>query len=68
MFIKVWCEYDLSGAFGYNNEDVFEIPDDHDSDVVTATVASIVSKRTGLGVDELDGLFDWECLEIESLF
>lgn len=69
MFIKVWCEYDFSGAFGGgNNEDVFEIPDNHDSDVVAASVASIVSRRTGLDVDELDGLFDWEYLEIESLF
>lgn len=69
MFIKVWCEYNFSGAFGGNNdEDVFEIPDNHDVEVVTESVISLLSKRTGLDVDELDGLFDWEYLEIESLF
>lgn len=69
MFIKVWCEYDLSGAFGgCNNEDVFEVSDNFDRDFITGTVTSLVVRRTGVSESDLEGLFSWEYVEIEKLF
>ena len=64
--IKIWCEYDISGSFGGNNdEDVCCVTFPADMHVgeydmhISKVVEEYIIKRTGLDADELDGLFDW---------
>lgn len=68
MFIKVWCEYDFSGNFGGdNNEEVFAVIDGTPEDVIESVVLSKLSNFTGVVEEELEGLFDWEYIEIKDL-
>lgn len=63
-FIKVWCEYDINGSFGgNNNEEVFEVIGDVDID---QRVFDYVSDATGLSEEDLDGLYDWEWVTISK--
>ncbi|QBX32821.1 hypothetical protein Asfd1_195 [Aeromonas phage Asfd_1] len=64
--IKVWCEYDINGGFGgNNNEEVFQVilPAGLDADAATAYISSVVEKYikdvTGLDRFELEDMFDW---------
>lgn len=64
--IKVWCEYDINGSFGgNNNEEVFQVifPSDIEPDAYDMHISLMVEKYikdvTDLDDDDLDGLFDW---------
>ncbi|UOX40517.1 hypothetical protein UGMREWDR_CDS0211 [Aeromonas phage GomatiRiver_11] len=72
--IRVWCEYDINGRFGgNNNEEVFRVifPADIESDTYSMHISLMVEKYvkdvTGLNMDELDGLFDWSYIEPKVL-
>lgn len=67
-YIKVWCEYDISGTFGgNNNEEVLRVPEDYESNQIEPVVEDYLHKITGLRKDELEGLWDWEFIVIEDL-
>ncbi|ASU00757.1 hypothetical protein FDI46_gp221 [Aeromonas phage AS-gz] len=65
--VKVWCEYDINGSFGgNNNEEVCRImfPSDMPPDDYSAHISIMVMKhmkeQTGLDEDDLDGLIGWD--------
>jgi len=48
QYIKVWCEFDIGGEFGgNNNEEVFIVPDG-------VNVKEALTKRYGYLVDECE--------------
>lgn len=66
VLIKIWCEYDINGDFGgNNNEDVCRVtfPADMSEDEYASHISKVVeehvTKQTDLDADELDGLYDW---------
>lgn len=68
MFIKVWCEYDIGGMFGgNNNEDIFEVNDDLTKEQIEELVVNYVTSSTGESEEELEGLYDWESVDIAEL-
>ena len=67
-FIKVWCEYDIGGSFGgNNNESAYIIDDNLGEDIVNDLVLKHLLNCTGLDEEELEGLYDWERLSISKL-
>lgn len=72
--VKVWCEYDISGSFGgNNNEEVFQVvfptditPDAYDMHI-SLMVEKYVKDVTDLHSLELEGLFDWSYIEPKVL-
>lgn len=68
MFINVWCEYDINGSFGGdNNEDIFEVDDTLTPSEVEALVLSKLKSITGLGEEDLEDLYSWEFITIKKL-
>lgn len=67
-YIKVWCEYDFSGNFGGdNNEDVFEVDESLTEEQVGDLVLNYLVDRTDCSEEELDGLYGWEYITVETL-
>lgn len=72
--IRVWCEYDINGRFGgNNNEEVFQVvfptditPDAYDMHI-SLMVEKYVKDVTDLHPLELEGLFDWFYIEPKVL-
>lgn len=65
-YIKVWCEYDFGGSFGgNNNEGVFTLGDRTEN--IDSEVLKLLSSHTHLSEKELEGLYDWEFIEVEEL-
>lgn len=61
QLIKIWCEYDISGEFGGNNdEDVLLVDEDFSVEEIEKEVLSILRGRTDLDEEDLDGLWGWE--------
>lgn len=68
MFINVWCEYDINGSFGGdNNEDIFEVDDTLTPSEVEALVLSRLKSVTGLREEDLEDLYSWEFITIKKL-
>lgn len=66
--IQVWCEYDMNGQFGgNNNEEVFTVDATFSDDEVDALVLKVVSRDTGESEEELDGLYGWSDITLEQL-
>lgn len=71
-YIKVWCEYDISGSFGgNNNEEVFAVPDSYTSeDIDKLLTEKYASYSETCDCDEsllADDLMGWSFISIESL-
>lgn len=67
-YIKVWCEYDFNGnCGGNNNEEVFEIDDSLDTEQVEKLLTEYMVAATGIFKEGLDGLYDWQYLEVRKL-
>ena len=61
QLIKVWCEYNIGGSFGGNNDEaVFVVPDGTEQDAIDKFVTDYVVQKTGTPVEELEDLYDWE--------
>lgn len=74
MFIKVWCEYDICGSFGgNNNEEVYEVNDDLSEEDVDALVEKAFAYLFEEVKEEGDesflstGLLNWEVININKL-
>jgi len=68
MFISVWCEYDINGDFGgNNNQDVFSVSKELTQSQVEDLVLERLKVQTGLDEEELEGLYGWEYLAIKEL-
>ncbi len=68
MFINVWCEYDINGSFGGdNNEDIFEVDDTLTPSEVEVLLLSKLKSITGLGEEDLEDLYSWEFITIKKL-
>jgi hypothetical protein len=74
MFIKVWCEYDIGGDFGgNNNEDVFEV----DDGLTAAQINQLVEEKFSDLFEDIKeeddesflntGLLGWETITINKL-
>lgn len=58
--IKVWCEYDIGGEFGgNNNEDVLDISDVPCGKIDSA-VLDYLCRATSAEPDDLEDLYGWE--------
>ncbi|AUS02879.1 hypothetical protein NVP2275O_298 [Vibrio phage 2.275.O._10N.286.54.E11] len=67
-FIKVWCEYNISGSFGgNNNEEVLEYNGDSEVDDIDQLVLDFMKRKTNLTEEELEDLHGWEWLVMEEL-
>lgn len=67
-YIKIWCEYDISGDFGgNNNETCMIVSNEIATEDVDLKVAEYLSECTGFSIDELEGLFGWEYILVEEL-
>ena len=67
-YISVWCEYDISGSFGgNNNEDIFEVDTSLEDDQIETLVVSHVTSKSGVNEYELDGLYGWSHIDIQKL-
>lgn len=68
MLVHVWCEYDISGSFGgNNNEEVVKVKDDLTEDQINNLVSAYLEKNSGLSEDELDGLWGWSVFDPVSI-
>ncbi|AGG57952.1 hypothetical protein VPBG_00180 [Vibrio phage helene 12B3] len=68
VFIKVWCEYDFSGNFGWdNNEDVFEVYPELVHHEVEERVVTFLKGRCRVSEEDLEDLFSWEFITIAGL-
>ncbi|ALP47675.1 hypothetical protein phiST2_0181 [Vibrio phage phi-ST2] len=67
-YISVWCEYDIGGDFGgNNNEDVFSVSEELSNEEVEAKVAEYISDIVSEPIEELEGLYGWEYISITQL-
>lgn len=71
-YIKVWCEYDISGSFGgNNNEDVFEINDTYtEFEIDQALIKRFqeLAEDTECETNLIEeGLMGWEYIGISTL-
>lgn len=67
-YIKVWCEYDISGNFGgNNNQEVFIVPENVLD--IEKVVLQYIMNCTGLSEEDLEGgwMYGWEFIEVEEL-
>lgn len=69
-FIKIWCEYDICGNFGGNNDqEICNIifPADLELAMRNAYVDERVKEHiismTDLSVDDISGLFGWDYVQ-----
>lgn len=66
--IKVWCEYDISGSFGgNNNEQCLLISDQLTQEEIDNLVIGFVSRRCGLDKEDLEDLYDWQYIVLDEL-
>ncbi|APU01930.1 hypothetical protein [Aeromonas phage L9-6] len=72
--IKIWCEYDISGQFGgNNNEEVVSITfpehvqENERNGYIEDVVLTYVQKMTYEDADNLEGLYGWEHIDIVNL-
>lgn len=64
-YIKVWCEYDIGGNFGgNNNEEVFCIM--NDTLDIEELVKCVITTMTGLDELDLEGLYDWGFIDVKG--
>jgi len=67
-YIKVWCEYDFNGSFGgNNNEEVFIVSSAMFTEDIETMILNELMAYTSLEEDELEGLYDWEWIEVKEL-
>ena len=67
-YIKVWCEYDFNGSFGgNNNEEVMVVETGLSRKEVNTLVYDYLRKVSRLGKEGLEGLWDWEFIEVKEL-
>lgn len=73
-FIKVWCEYDISGQFvGNNNEEVVSIAfpehvkENERTRYIEDAVLTYVQEMTNEDADSLEDLYGWEHIGIVNL-
>lgn len=67
-YISVWCEYDIGGYFGgNNNEDAFAIDEKLSDEEIEAKVAEYISDIVGEPIEELEGLYGWDHISITQL-
>ena len=74
MLIKVYCEYDIGGQFGSNNnEEIFEVSDDLSANEIEVLVINLIGERVGFDDAVLEGdepipdFFGWEYVNVEKL-
>ena len=67
-YIKGWCEYDIDGSFGgNNNEAVVEVDENMNADDIIEKVVDYLSNKTSLSKEDLEGLWGWEFIEVKEL-
>lgn len=72
-FIKVWCEYDIGGSLGGNNDmEVFDVADKSQQEIEKLLEERYEHLRRELELEEDEslcdsGLFDWEFFDIGKL-
>jgi len=67
-YISVWCEYDISGPFGgNNNEDIFIVDESLSDDEIESKIAEHLSKVTGESIEDIDDLYSWNTISVEKL-
>jgi len=69
-FIKVWCEFDIGGNFGgNNNEEVFIVPEGVDiREALIERYGYLVEDCELEGIDELfDDLMDYEYITVSEV-
>ncbi|AHX01143.1 hypothetical protein M316_0078 [Nitrincola phage 1M3-16] len=68
MFIRVWCEYDINGSFGGNNdEEVLEVSAGLTEDQIEEKVLKFVSKASGVDEEDLEDCWGWDFIQPERL-
>lgn len=67
--IKIWCEYDINGEFGGNNDEDCLLLDENltSQEDIEAAVLSYISRQTGEPTEELEGLCGWELINLLTL-
>ena len=66
--IKVWCEYDISGEFGGNNNEDCLTVSENDKGDINKLVLNYVKEMGGFESEEdLDGLWGWEFITLTEL-
>ncbi|CAL9995393.1 hypothetical protein VPHK567_0378 [Vibrio phage K567] len=67
-YISVWCEYDINGTFGgNNNEEIFTVDESLSNDEIESKVAAYIADVTGESLEDVDGLFDWKNIGVTEL-
>jgi hypothetical protein len=67
-YIKVWCEYDINGNFGgNNNEEVLSFPDTYEEEDVNQKVSDYIVEKSGQDIEELEDLWGYEFIGVEEL-
>lgn len=67
--IKIWCEYDFGGSFGGNNNEecILPNPNSTTSEEDGVSVIAYLEERTSMSKEELEGLYDWEYITLNTL-
>jgi len=70
-YIKIWCEYDICGPFGGNNNEQVLVVDHDEHNVDRKSITEIVEKyvidMSGCSKDEIDGLWTWNFISIMEI-
>ncbi len=67
LYIKLWCEYDISGTFGgNNNEEILAIPEDFTGSVPDLLREHVNNRCPYLEEDD-EGLWDYEYIDVFML-
>ncbi|CAM0019492.1 hypothetical protein VPHD484_0378 [Vibrio phage D484] len=67
-YISIWCEYDISGPFGgNNNEDIFTVDESLSDDEIESKVAAYIADTTGETLEDVDDLFGWNAISVTEL-
>lgn len=68
MLVHVWCEYNISGSFGgNNNEEVVNVEDNLTENQINERLVSYLMKNSGCSEEELEGLWGWNQFDPVSI-
>lgn len=60
-YVAVWCEYDICGSFGgNNNEDLYFVNSDWSDEKIDEKVLEKLCEMSGSSEEELEGLYGWK--------
>lgn len=66
-YVKFWCEYDICGNFGGNNdEEVALVPTTWTEEKIESELLKLIVARSGCSKEDVENLWSWDYITIPS--